>query len=132
MGRHPKKMLREITEDEKAELTRVATSDVERVERMRRARALLAVAEGKSFTDAAHSARMRSSSGVAAIVYRFHERGMDALDTLPGAGRHPIYTPAQRELILQEVQREMDRTSFWSLSTLERAIRRSSNGAPLR
>ena len=130
MGRHPKKPLRGLTEVEKAKLIQVATSEVDRVERIRRARALLAVAEGQSFTEAARSARMRSSSGVAAIVQRFHERGLAALDTVPGAGRHPIYSAAQRDLILAEVRREMERTSFWSLSTLEQALRQASNGVP--
>lgn len=130
MGRHQKRPLRGITEAEKAELIQVASSEVERVERIRRARALLAVADGKSFTEAARLIRMRSSSGVAAIVQRFHERGLEALDTLPGAGRHPIYSLAERDLVLAEVQREMERTTFWSLSTLEQALRRASNGAP--
>ena len=130
MGRHQKRPMRGPTEAEKAELIRVSTSEVERVERMRRARALLAVAEGQSFTEAARAARMRSSSGVAAIVQRFHERGMAALDTLPGAGRRPVYSDAERDLILGEVQREMDRTALWSLSTLEQALRLSANGAP--
>ncbi len=131
MGRHQKRPLRLLTNEEKAELERIATSDVDRVERMRRARALLAVSNGQSFTEAARTARMRSSSGVSTIVRRFHERGMTALDTMPGAGRHPIYSAEERDLILEEVQREIDRSSFWSLSTLEHALRRALNGAPV-
>ncbi len=130
MGRHQKTPLRGLSEAEKAELIRVVESDVERVERMRRARVILAVAEGQSFTKAARTARMRSSSGVASIVRRFHDRGLAALDTVPGAGRHPVYSGQQKDLILAEVQREMGRTSFWSLATLQRALRRSSNGVP--
>jgi len=130
MGRHQKKPLRELTQEETVELKRVSTSETERVERIRRARALLAVADGQSFTRAARTARMRSSSGVAAIVQRFHERGMEALDTVPGAGRHPIYSTYERDLILAEVQREMESTPFWSLATLEQSLRRASNGAP--
>ena len=130
MGRHRKRPLRPLTHEENDELRRIAASKVDRVERIRRARAVLAVADGQSFTQAARTARMRSSSGIAAIVQRFHERGMSALDTVPGAGRHPIYSPLQRGLILEEVEREMGRNSFWSLSSLEQALRRSSNGAP--
>ena len=130
MGRRQKKPLRGLTGAEKAELIRVTSSDVERVERIRRARALLAVDDGQSFTQAARTARMRSSSGIAAIVQRFHERGLEALDTMPGAGRRPIYSAAERDLILAEVQREMDRTPFWSLATLQQALRRASNGVP--
>ena len=130
MGRHQKRPLRPLTPEETDELHRLAASKVERVERIRRARAVLAVAEGQSFTQAARTARMRSSSGIAAIVQRFHERGMSALDTVPGAGRHPIYSPSQRGLILEEVEREMVRNPLWSLSSLEEALRQSSNGAP--
>ena len=130
MGRHQNKPLRRLTGSERAELMRVAASDVERVERLRRSRALLAVADGQSFTQAARAGRMRSSSGVAAIVKRFHDRGLAALDTMPGAGRHPIYSATQRDLILAEVQREIERTSPWSLSSLQAALRRSANGVP--
>ena len=130
MGRHQKRPLRPLTAEENDELQRIASSKVDRVERIRRARAVLAVAEGQSFTEAARTARMRSSSGIAAIVQRFHDRGMSALDTIPGAGRHPIYSLSQRSLILEEVEREMVRKPSWSLSSLEEALRRSSNGAP--
>ena len=130
MGRYQSKPLRGLVQVEKAELARIAASDVERVERIRRARALLAVAGGGPYTEAARAARMRSSSGVAALVQRFNERGMSALDTLPGAGRHPVYSAAERDLVLSELRREMKRTPFWSLSTLHRALRHASNAVP--
>ncbi len=130
MGRHQKKPLRMLTEEEKSELKRIASSNVERVERIRRSRALLAVAEGQSFTQAARTARMHSSSGVAAVVQRFHDRGLAALDTLPGAGRHPIYSPAQRALVLIELEREMEKNPFASLAMLEQALRRVPAGVP--
>ena len=130
MGRHPKQPLRGLTEAERSEMIRITESDVERVERMRRARALLAVADGQSFTQAARTARMRSSSGVAALVQRFHQRGMEALDTLPGAGRHRIYGETEKGLILQEVEREINRSPGWSLSSLERSLRIAPEGTP--
>ena len=115
------------------EMMRIAASGVERVERIRRARALLAVDEDhhcQSFTQAARTARMRSSSGIAALVQRFHERGMTALDTLPGAGRHRMYGNAEKRLILQEVEREIDRSPAWSLSSLQEALRNAPEGTP--
>ena len=130
MGRHPNQHLRELTKPEKAEMSRIAESGVERVERIRRAKALLAVAAGQSFTKAARSARMRSSSGVAALVQRFHQRGMAALDTLPGAGRHRVYGDAEKAMILREVEREIDRSPIWSLFTLQEALRRAPEGTP--
>jgi transposase len=122
--------LRDLTEEEKAAMMRIAASRVERVERIRRARALLAVAGGQSFTQAARAARMRSSSGVAALVQRFHQRGLGALDTTPGAGRHPVYGDAEKYLILREVEKEMGRSATWSLSTLEHALREAPEGTP--
>ena len=130
MGRQPKQPLRRLTESEKTEMMRIASSRVERVERIRRARALLAVDGGESFTQAAKTARMRSSSGVAALVQRFHERGMAALDTRPGAGRHKMYGDAEKKLILQEVEREIDRVPSWSLASLQEALRNAPEGAP--
>ncbi|MCE2404963.1 MAG: helix-turn-helix domain-containing protein [Dehalococcoidia bacterium] len=130
MGRQPNQPLRKLTESEKTEMMRIAASGVERVERIRRARALLAVDEGQSFTQAARTARMRSSSGVAALVQRFHQRGMAALDTLPGAGRHRMYGDTEKRLILQEVEREIDRSPTWSLSSLQEALRNAPEGTP--
>ena len=130
MGRQPNQPLRRLTEPEKAEMTRIAASRVERVERIRRSRALLAVDDGQSFTDAARTARMRSSSGVAALVQRFHQRGIAALDTLPGAGRHRMYGEAEKRLILLEVEREINRSPVWSLSSLQEALRRAPDGTP--
>ncbi len=130
MGRRQKRPLRGLTDNERAELNRVAASPDDRVERIRRARVILAVAEGKSFTQAARTARMRSSSGVAAIVQRFHDRGLEALDTLPGAGRRPIYSAAEREMIMAEVQSQIERMPFWSLSALQQALRQSSSAVP--
>ena len=119
-----------MTESEIQQLTDITNSKVERVERIRRARAILAVAKGQSFTGAAKEARMRSNSGIAAIVQRFHERGMDSLNTIPGAGRRPVYDHGQRKAILVEIEREMERTPFWSLSTLEKALKRSTTNVP--
>jgi transposase len=130
MGRHQKRPLRPLTESEIQQLTDIASSKVERVERIRRARAILAVSKGQSFTGAAKEARMRSNSGIAAIVQRFHDRGMGSLNTVPGAGRRPVYDHTQRNAILLEIEKEMERTSFWSLSTLENALKRSTANVP--
>ncbi len=130
MGRRQKRPLRPLTESEIQQLTEITNSKVERVERIRRARAILAVANGQSFTGAAKAARMRSNSGIAAIVQRFHDRGMGSLDTVPGAGRRPVYGEKQRRAILVEIEKEMERTPSWSLSTLEKALKRAPDNVP--
>jgi transposase len=64
------------------------------------------------------------------LVERFNQQGLRALLIAAGRGRKVTYTPAQRERIVQEVRREPDRqedgTATWSLSTLERALRKAA------
>jgi hypothetical protein len=50
MGAHQKQALRLLSEAERHELQRVAKASSERVDAVKRAKALLAVAEGKTFT----------------------------------------------------------------------------------
>jgi transposase len=94
---------------------------------VRRAKALLAVAEGKPFTQAAHQAGLKSGDSVSQLVTRFNEHGLAALSIAAGRGRKVTYSSEQRALILQQVQRQPDReldgTATWSLKTLERSLR---------
>ena len=100
----------------------------ERVDVVRRAKVLLAVAAGQSWTEAAHHVGLKSGDGVGKLVARFNERGLAALTIAAGQGRKPTYTSQDRAFILQEVQRrpnlEEDQTTTWSLSTLRRALRK--------
>jgi transposase len=61
-------------------------------------------------------------------VRRFNREGLQALQTKPGCGRPATYTPALRAIILEEFRRTPDReqegTGTWSLTTLQRALRR--------
>lgn len=99
-----------------------------------RARALLAVADGRSFTEAARIAGRRSGDGVALLVARFNERGASALESRHGGGQPKRYTAAEQERILREVRRSPDReqdgTATWSLTTLRRALRQAPDGLP--
>ncbi len=92
---------------------------------IRRAKAVLGVACGEAFTQAAREAGLKSGEGVGKLVRRFNERGLAALSIAPGRGRKITSTSAQRGFILQEVRRQPDReedgTATWSLKTLERA-----------
>jgi transposase len=126
--------LRPLTPHERTTLTQVARSGAERADRVGRAKALLAIADGATFTAAARAAGRRSGDGVAKLVARFNAAGLAALTSQPG-GRPPIqYGPAQTARILREVQRtpdrEVDGTATWSLSTLQRALRRAPDGLP--
>jgi transposase len=128
MGVPAKITLRPFTEEEQKQLQSVVKATSERVDMVRRAKALLAVSSGCSFTEAGKQANM-SRQGAAQLVERFNQRGIAVLLLASGRGRKPTYTPADRERILQEVRRtpdrEKDQTGSWSLSTLQRALRKT-------
>jgi transposase len=92
------------------------------------------VADGQSFTDAARMAGRRSGDAVAQLVRRFNQRGLAALDARHGGGQPKRYTAVEHERILREVRRQPDRdadgTATWSLTTLQRALRRAPDGLP--
>jgi transposase len=134
MARPQHDPLRPLTADERATLVRTSRAPSERADRVARAKALLAVAEGVSFTAAARAAGRRSGDGVAQLVTRFNRSGLAALDARHGGGPAVQYGIAARDRILREVQRppdrEQDGTATWSLTTLQRALRRAPDGLP--
>lgn len=134
MSRRQKDPLRPLTPDERTRLERVRRAGSERADRVARASALLAVAEGASYTRAAAVAGRRSGDGVAQLVARFNRVGVAALVGRHGGGPAVRYGPAERERILREFQRSPDRhgdgTATWSLTTLQRALRRAPDGLP--
>jgi transposase len=134
MSRRKTDPLRPLTPQERATLEQVARAQAERADRVARAKALLAVADGASYTAAAAGAGRRSGDGVAQLVARFNRLGLAALDRRYGGGPPVQYGPAERERILAEFQRppdrEQDGTATWSLTTLQRALRRAPDGLP--
>jgi len=134
MARAPKEGLRLLTGDEWAGLTTIARAGSERADRVARAKAVLAVAAGASFTAAAQQAGRRSGDGVAKLVVRFNRAGLAALDRRQGGGAPVQYGPAERERILPEFRRPPDRerdgTATWSLTTWQRAWRTAPDGLP--
>jgi transposase len=112
----------------------VARASSEGADRVARAKALLAVAAGARFTEAAAEAGRRSGDAVAHLVERFNRDGLAALDARHGGGPPVRYGAAERERILQEFRRAPDRardgTATWSLTTLQRALRRAPDGLP--
>ena len=134
MPRPQKEPLRPLTAPERRILEQVARSGAERADRVARAKALLAVADGACFTDAARAAGRRAGDGVAKLVARFNATGLAALTTRPG-GRPPLrYGADEAGRILREVRRAPDRTrdgtATWSLTTLQRALRAAPDGLP--
>ncbi len=130
MARVPKPGLRAMTAAEQATLRRLHAAGSERVDHVRRATALLAVAQGHSFAHAARQAGFHSASTVTGLVLRFNAQGLEALHSGAGRGRKPVYDAAARAPIVATAPRPPDRTrdgtATWSLSTLERTLRRGA------
>lgn len=126
--------LRSLSEREFQELTRMAKATSERLDVVRRAKALLEVASGSSFSHAARSAGFRSGDGVALLVERFNQRGLAALEIASGRGPKPRYDQVARGKIIKTVGRSPDRiedqTASWSLATLERSLRKTEPALP--
>jgi transposase len=128
MGAMQKERLRPLTLAERRELQRIAKASSERVDRAKRATAVLAVARGQSFEAGARAGGLRSGTTVSNLVRRFNRDGLGALRIAVGRGRRPTYDAAARARIVATAQRSPDRkvdgTATWSLSTLERTVRR--------
>ena len=120
--------MRALIETERDTLQKVARSRAEPAEVVARAKSLLAVAGGADFEAGARASGRKSGYGVSKLVSRFNREGLSALQTRPGAGRRAVYPPELRAQIVAEFRRapdrEQDGTGTWSLTTLQRALRR--------
>src|SRR5512143_1220327 len=129
MSRCQKNPLRPLREAERRRLTHLSRWHAAPASHVARAKALLAVAAGDSYTAAARRAGRRAGDAVAALVRRFNAEGLAAVVPGHGGGHPPQYTASERERILAHARRVPDReregTAVWSLTTLQRALRRS-------
>ena len=134
MTRRQKDPLRTLSADEQQELRRLSRSQSEPAGVVAHAKALLAVAGGQSYTEAAHRVGRRSGDAVAQLVSRFNQDGLLAVYARHGGGPAAVYTAAEQARILAEAQRvpdrKADRTATWSLTTLQRALRQAPDGLP--
>ena len=134
MTRRRKDPLRPLTEEERRWLERIGRSRAEPEGHVARAKAILAVAGGRTYTEAAALAGRRVGDTVAAWVARFNREGLAALAPGHGGGPPVRYGAAERGRILAEFGREPDReadgTATWSLATLQRALRSAEGGLP--
>jgi len=134
MTRRQKDPLRPVTTEEREVLERLSRAQSERASHVARAKVLLAVADGQSFTAAARAAGRRSDDAVSQLVSRFNCEGLAAIEPRHGGGAPVVYGVAERNRILAELQRQPDRekdgTATWSLSTLQRALREAPDGLP--
>ncbi|GHO82490.1 helix-turn-helix domain-containing protein [Dictyobacter formicarum] len=134
MSRRASQPLRLFSEEEAKELQRVSRASSESRNRHQRAVALVAVAEGKSLSEAARLVGWKSHDPVTRLTRRFNLMGLAALDDLPRSGAPRTYGPVERARIEQEARRtpnrKEDATATWSLTLLQRALRQASDGLP--
>ena len=134
MSRRKKDPLRPLTDDERRALERVSRAQSAPAAQVIRAKLLLAVADGLSYLEAAHSVGRRSNDAVSHLVSRFNQDGLAALELRHGGGPAVEYGAAERERILTELrrapERERDGTATWSLTTLQHALRTAPDGLP--
>src|SRR4051812_39728467 len=109
MTRRQKDPLRELTLEERDWLPRPSRPHSEPAAHVARSKPLLAVADGKSYTDAAKAAGRRSGDAVSNLVSRFNQEGLAAIEPRHGGGPTPTYTDAERERILKEARKAANR-----------------------
>lgn len=134
MSRVRKDPLRSLRDDEREVLEKVSRAGSERVDRAKRAKALLAVADGKSYVDAAEDAGYGLNDSVSRLVTKFNQRGLSVLDRRHGGGPAKKYTQAEKARILLEVERkpdvEKDGAAAWSLTLLKKSLRSAEDRLP--
>jgi len=133
MSRHRKDPLRPLTPDERTELTRLSRSQTAPAAEVDRARALLAIADGASYT-AAHLVGRGHNETISAWVSRFNREGLAAVRPHHGGGPRTRYGAEAQHRILAEwaraPEREQDGSATWSLSLLQKALRQAPDGLP--
>jgi transposase len=134
MCRPQKDRLRPLSVEERKALEQLSRSLTMPADQVIHAKEVLAVAAGHTFTDAAKVAGRKSGDAVAHLISRFNAEGISALATRYGGGPPIRYTAVECERILREFRRAPDRrldgTATWSLTTLQRALRRAADGLP--
>ena len=134
MSRRKKEPLRALTEEERTWLEKIAGARNEPISHVLRAKEILSVADGESYTQAARQVGRSSGDPVAELVRRFNREGLNAIQPGHGGGPPVKYETAERERILAEFRRqpdpELDGTKTWSLKTLQCALRQAPDGLP--
>jgi transposase len=134
MSRRQKNPLRSLSDEERRDLAQLSRSHSAASAQVARARALLAVADGQTYLAAAQTVGRQNGETVARWVARFNQEGLAAVLPRHGGGPAVRYGAPEQRRILAEVarvpDREHDGTATWSLSTLQKALRRAPDGLP--
>jgi transposase len=134
MTRRRKDPLRLFSPEERLYLERLGRAHGLPAAIVVRAKVLLGVAAGHSYSTAGQLAGGRSRNTVAALVSRFNHQGLAAIEPRHSGGPSVVYDAEAKDRILNEFRRapdrEIDGTATWSLTTLQRALRRDPDGLP--
>src|SRR5215213_2518018 len=126
MSRRQTDPLRRLDDAERTALFRLSRSRSAPAAQVARARALLAVADGQSYTTAAQLVGRRTGDTVARWVAGFNRGGLAALVPRHVGARQARYGMAEQPRILAVVagvsDRAWDGTATWSLATLRDAL----------
>jgi hypothetical protein len=101
--------LRPLQAEERSHLERVSRALGLPAALVARAKVLLAVTDGYSYTAAAHLAGRRTGDAVAALVSLFNRQGLTALEPRHAGGPAVLYDAAAKQRILAEFHRKPDR-----------------------
>jgi transposase len=127
-------LLRTLTEEAQHWLEWISRSYSEPAAHVTRAKEIQAVAAGSTYTEAAQKAGRKSGDAVSQLAGRFNQEGMLAIQGHPGGKPTPKYNAHERERVLEEVRRqphaEKDGTNTWSLTTLQKVLRKVEDGLP--
>jgi Helix-turn-helix domain len=105
VSRLKKDPLRPLQAEERSNLERVSRALGLPAALVGRAKVLLAVANGSSYTAAAQLAGRRTGDAVAALVSRFNRQGLTALEPRHSGGPAVLYDAAAKERFLTEFPR---------------------------
>jgi transposase len=132
MPAQAKNPLRPLSDEERVSLEQLSRASSAPASAVQRAKVLLEVAGGASYSQAARAVGRRSGVAVAALVKRFNAEGVEALTARHGGGPTVRYGAEDRARIVAELERTPDRetdgTATWSLNSLQRALRRAEDG----
>lgn len=134
MTRRKKEPLRTLTEEERNWLERISRAHSEPAAHVARAKEILAVADGQSYTKAAQMAGRKSGDAVSHLVELFNQEGIASIQPEHGGGPKVKYSAVERDRVLTEARRtpdpEKDGTNTWSLTSLQKALHKAEDGLP--
>lgn len=128
MSRRKKDSLRPLTQHEQDFLETLCHARSAPADQIARATGILAVAQGKTYQQAAALAGRKQGTTITAWVARFNREGIHALVPQHGGGHTPRFIGTLKQEILATFGHppviETDGTALWSISTLQKALSR--------